>query len=538
MVGFAVCFMGGVWLGSTVGVPFPQVLLCASGLLALCWAHLANGRGAPGAPVRSNILLHAVIFCAGWHVSGFAAREGPYAKELICEPLQGRVEVRGEVCGGVEATERDGHRFLRFPLRVSAVRIDGEAWVERHERLRVAWKGCLDLLPAYGEIWQIRGRVVGHDDADHSRKRPLILLVHGYPRLAQRLSIGRAWAPVRWCYEAREEAAQSIVMGIEDYSWATSVIQAMVLGYRSRLDRTTSEFFASTGTLHIFAISGLHVGIFCGLLIFVLKAARVPLRLWFAFLAPLLIGYTVATGAKPSAVRACIMALVYFMAPALRRQPDTPSALATAGLLIVLCAPSQLFEPGFVFSFVVVLGIVVFYPLLRTVLFRPWKVDPLRVQDEGPGIRAGRAVARYVCSLFAVSCSAWVVAAPLTAYYFGRFSPVALIANLVVVPLAFLIVTGGCLSLVAGACWGWLGEMFNHANLALVWLLVKSNAVMAAFPYGYNKVSRPSTSAILLWYAGIAVAALGLHFHRRQRQVRERPAQSDLTQPGSDRITG
>lgn len=274
------------------------------------------------------------------------------------------------------------------------------------------------------------------------------------------------------------------------------------------------------------------MGIWALLITVVLKAFRVCRVYWVLFLGPLLIAYTLATGARASAVRACIMAIIYFLAPLLGRKADVFSTLALAALIILVAVPAQLFDVGFIFSFVVVTGIIVLYPIFESMsplekLARQDRFIPRGIEMDGRDLdeltwreRIGvffrtkvikhvwRPFLKYVSSLVSVSCSAWLVSAPLTAYFFGRFAPVALLGNLIVIPLAFLIILTGCLSIVLGSCIALFADIFNHANLALVSILVWATKFMASVPFGSIQVSNQPLWLILTWYVLLAGAAL------------------------------
>ena len=92
------------------------------------------------------------------------------------------------------------------------------------------------------------------------------------------------------------------------------------------------------------------------ILIAILGMFRVSSVYWGLFLAPLLCMYTFATGMQTSAVRACIMAMIYWGAPLLGRKADSLTALCVSALLIVGAVPTQLLDKGFILSFVCVLG--------------------------------------------------------------------------------------------------------------------------------------------------------------------------------------
>jgi competence protein ComEC len=245
--------------------------------------------------------------------------------------------------------------------------------------------------------------------------------------------------------------------------------------------------------------------IVCGLLVFVLRALRISRILWVFFLAPLLAAYTVATGCEPSATRACIMAVAYFTAPCLGRRTDVLSALALAALIILAWSPAQVCAAGFLCSFVVVGGLVVLCPLLERPLRPLWSPDPLRAQPERWAARLLRAGGRGTAGLLALNAAAWLSSAPLTAYFFGRFTPVALLSNFVVIPLAFAAVLAGCLAVVLGACLAPAADLFNHANLLLARVLMAAAERLLRLPGGSIAVGPPPAWAVLGCYGLLAV---------------------------------
>ena len=86
-------------------------------------------------------------------------------------------------------------------------------------------------------------------------------------------------------------------------------------------------------------------------LFFFVSSCGVPRYYWVYILAPLLLIYTFATGLRPSAVRACLMALFYFSAPVVGRRFNALSALATTALAVHLFAPAYIFDLGCILSF-------------------------------------------------------------------------------------------------------------------------------------------------------------------------------------------
>ena len=283
--------------------------------------------------------------------------------------------------------------------------------------------------------------------------------------------ITRAW---------RDSVEKNLEEGIEGRGIQQAVLKALVLGVRGGIPPEVTAIFRRTGSVHIFAISGLHVGIVGLLLMLLLKSFGIPRDAAGLFLVPLLFAYVVSTGMKPSALRALTMAAVFLLAPLFRRKPDIPSSVAAAALLLLVLRPAELCSAGFVFSFLVVIFIVMVF-----------SVVPERVVQQGGVVRT------YVVSLVITALAAGLASLPLTALYFGTFSPVALVGNLMVVPLTFFIVLSGWLSILVPAA----AAIFNHAALVFIDLLLLCVGWLDRIPGSCRTVPPPPMYAVVLWYA-------------------------------------
>jgi len=209
------------------------------------------------------------------------------------------------------------------------------------------------------------------------------------------------------------------------------------------------------------------------------------------------------TGLKVSALRAWVMAVVYGSAFLFRRRPDGPSSLAVAAIIVLAIDPRQLLSPGFIFSFVVVTGLIVFYRPLSAPVMKFFKPDEYRIGPEPGWKKTYLTAGRWMAGIVVTSVIAWMVSAPLTAKYFNLFSPVALLGNLLVIPGAFVIVLTGCLTLISSFIHPVLVEIFNHANRVFITLLVEWIDRLAQIPMGHGFVRSPGWIWAAVWYIGL-----------------------------------
>ncbi|MBN2302730.1 MAG: ComEC/Rec2 family competence protein [Lentisphaerae bacterium] len=521
-VGLGCAYAIGILCGILYNVSFVIPVALAAALAVICVAMLAMAEKNSSLSRFINPLLFLIIICIGWATGSFEAEELRYGNKPWDTD---KIEIIGIVCNDPEPAfeSASGESVWAFNFKTEHVVVGCVP-----SRVRVFWHMASNVskhkwkhyAPKYGDKLRIRGQIrrYKHGSPNFMAKTSKRADIDTGPGRSLFLSRDHGSAFVRGCLEGRRSAYRLLALGIEEHTQSVALIHALLLGYRSQMTSEIKNIFAETGVLHVFAISGLHVGIIAVLLTRLLRIFRVSRVYWVLFLCPCLLVYTVATGARASAVRACVMAIVYYLAPLVRRKADIPSAIAVAGILILTWAPLQITDVGFIFSFIVVIGIVALYPLFDRPLKRFWEPDPflqwtgggnsLHAVGDSVWIRLRRVTGRYVSSLAAMSIAAWLSSAPLTMYFFSRLSVAALIANIFVIPLAFMIVLTGCLTIVFGTCLSWMAVTFNHANLILVHAQIAIVSLASRIPFGSVAVQTPPIWIVCAWYMLLAVIAI------------------------------
>jgi ComEC/Rec2-related protein len=222
------------------------------------------------------------------------------------------------------------------------------------------------------------------------------------------------------------------------------------------------EWFRHTGTLHLFAVSGLNLAMLGVFLSGLARLFCVGPRVAALGVVPLLTLYALVTGGSPSCVRALVMSVMGVMVCWIGRPARALNSLGTAAFLLLLWDGNVLFRPAFQLSFwlVVVLASLV-HPIARIV--RRWaEPDPLlpRVYWTTPHTTRIR-LWRPVADAAAVSVAAWGASLPAAVFLFHEITPVALLANLLLTPLAFCTLALGFLALFASP----LGWIFHPASV-------------------------------------------------------------------------
>ena len=288
--------------------------------------------------------------------------------------------------------------------------------------------------------------------------------------------------------------------GLPEQDESLRLLWAMALGWTTALTQEVSEPFMRTGTMHIFAISGLHIALIAGILVALLRVVQIPRAVCGWLVIPLIWSYTAATGWQPSAIRSTLMMSVIIVGWALRRPSDLLNSLAAAGFIILLWDPQQLFQASFQLSFFVVLSIALLLPPIEKIRRRLLETDPLLPPELRPRWRRRLdGPLHFVTTSFATSLAAWLGSLPLIACYFHLFTPISLLANLVIVPLSSLALACNLGSLLT-AWWPWLNELFNHSGWFWMEAMIKLSDWFAALPAAFVYVPAPAWIEFIAYY--------------------------------------
>jgi ComEC/Rec2-related protein len=202
------------------------------------------------------------------------------------------------------------------------------------------------------------------------------------------------------------------------------IASGLILGGSGRLSRELKTAFSRAGTLHILAVSGLHVGFVGAFFGFVLLFTPFGYRVKFIIVICGLCMYAGVTGFRPSVCRATIMAFLFGLAVVSQRNVGSMHIVNVTAITFLVVKPTLLFNVGAQLSFAAVYGIIYMYPILDGSVIRKFHKRFLRT----------------LLRMMAVSLSAQLFVAPLLVYYFNRLPIYSVVANLLVVPLASSII--------------------------------------------------------------------------------------------------
>ncbi len=283
-----------------------------------------------------------------------------------------------------------------------------------------------------------------------------------------------------------------------------SLYKALILGERESITRDLREPFDATGMSHVLAVSGLHIGIVAWLSFVLIKWTLSRSRFLLlhsdikkisAFFScfPVIL-FTCLAGFQVSGQRAMIMTLAYLISIIIGREKEVWSTLFLSAFLILAIDPMAVRGISFQLSFMSVTGILLLTPIFQKII-----VDPVNAKIPN---RIIHKVLFYFLSMIAASLSAVIFLMPVTVYYFHRVSFVAVLANLLIIPvLAFVILPFGLTALLliyfspitACACLN-IGVQGLHYMMHMInWL--------SCFPWSRFWMITPNMFEILLFYS-------------------------------------
>lgn len=212
----------------------------------------------------------------------------------------------------------------------------------------------------------------------------------------------------------------------------SNLLLSLLIGEKTELSKEIKQAFISTGTAHILAVSGLHLGLVYYVLSLVCKPVR-KLKLKNSKLlesALILFGiwtFAFITGLGTSIVRAAVMFSLIQFAACINRKTDAVNTLFACGFFMVAWNPCILSDIGFQLSFAAVLSIIWFNPFIKRIWIPNYKISFL-LRD-----------------LISVSCAVQILITPLSLYYFQQFPLYFIFSNLIWIPLSSILMATGFL---------------------------------------------------------------------------------------------
>ena len=279
----------------------------------------------------------------------------------IIEEQQVRLTGTVSLAPTFHPTRNEHQGRWHFQIAHVVVESHPEVVLDSMSQVRVSVFGWSnDLLPLRGEEVLVEGKWSTSYFPGSAAHNLYLSSQHQLRRSPKSLNLSIKQAIDAW----RKNALNALSSSEKRYQEQAAIYKALVLGARNELPRVWKETFRRCGCMHIFSISGLHVGILTLLLSFLLKTVGVSIRWMGLLIIPFLFLFCWVTGLRPSAIRATCMASVYLVGLLCKRMPDVPNCVALTALLMLLSHPLYVADIGFIYSFVIVAYILLGFAAL------------------------------------------------------------------------------------------------------------------------------------------------------------------------------
>lgn len=415
-----------------------------AGALAVFVAVALTAFGLRWHPRAFAIFLSVAAIAAGFATASVRAT-------MISHPVLTQASASATLKGFVESRDA-GARSDRVVLRVTGT--DAKTRVKIPPRVRIAFRR--GAAPSVGEHIEVRARL-----------RPLVGPIRpgGYDFAlgayfsgigATGFALGKSKtvdAPsaiplsiraAAWIEKVRRGLAARIRLALPGDAGAVAV--ALVTGIRDGISHDVNEALRISGLYHVISISGLHMALIAAAIFAIARgsltlipglALRRPIKKWAALLALLGVTlYLLLSGAEVATQRSYIMIAVVLVGVLLDRPALTLRTLAAAAVITLIVSPEAVLNPGFQMSFAATLALVSLYERFVPQFSAPPEAG---ASATGTVLRRG---GRWVVLGAITSLVAGLATAVYAAFYFHRFAPYGLLANVASMPLVSLAMFG------------------------------------------------------------------------------------------------
>ncbi len=301
--------------------------------------------------------------------------------------------------------------------------------------------------------------------------------------LVERLESGKKYSPLYLVSVLRQSLQDKIENHFSSEKGVLSpqgaVLEALLLGERSRMDPTITKSLQRAGIYHLFAISGAHIAIISFFLFSLLKLSRLPTRLSYLCVIAFLFFYAFLVEGRPSVMRATIMAVAFLLGKLIWRNVNLINTISISAFILLFFNPFSLFNVGFQLTFAATFSIILFFP--RIIKYFPRL--PLRISE-----------------IIVLSLTAQLGVFPFIASSFNRVTFSSLILNYAALPLVGLIMAGGYIFLFVSFASSFLAQLLAKGIDFLINLLVSCSHLFDKVSFISYRIPTPHLITIIGYF--------------------------------------
>ena len=485
-------------------------------LLAWYGVRVWTGRSPQTSATVGLLLLLVCIAAVGaawhhvyWH--RFSAAEIGLAASLDSKPCCVELRLCSEPqfapATGSYASVGDDEMKTYFHAKAVRMRA-GETWQPAAGNAQLVIHADANHFRS-GDLVRVNGRLVRpapptnpgqYDFSLHYRRQRLLAFVHVYHLESVELLAHSDWTTSRWLSSLRRQLNEMLwkYVGPEEAPFASAIL----LGNRRQMKKASRDKFVETGTAHLLAISGLHIGILAGAFLLLLRSPFFARRhcLWATI--AFVIFYAWLVEFRPPVTRASILIVLFCFGKMIGERGNAINLLSAAALIVLAINPTDLFSIGPQLSFLAVTTLILGHewifgvpetdPLKRLIMnTRPW---PVRMLTGG---------SRAVRTAVLVSAVIWLIALPLVANRFHLISYVSLLVNpLLLLPVSLALYCGMG-TLVVGWFFSPAARVMGYGCDRNLWLIESIVEFFQAQGWSHGWTAGPSNFSLVCFYSGL-----------------------------------
>jgi len=374
-----------------------------------------------------------------------------------------------------------------FTLRAEQLR-DGRDWIPINGNVLVnIYDDCRsyrigDRLQLFGELMSPSrpGNPGDYDYDDYLRGHRTRALLRCADKSAASL-LESSWFSLRRGFESiRRTALGNLEKHLSPQTFPLA--EAMIFGVRESVDDETRQSMINTGTMHLLAISGLHVTLIAGIAAWFLWQLRFSRHTTALLMIAFVLFYLLLTDVRPPAIRAVALTCSLAVALYVNRPLPAVNVLCASALVVLLFRPSELFQFGAQLSFIAV-GCFLWMPFLKsTFVFYPAKPSATELKtlqdieqielSSWRWLRRVRKFLRRIGEMFFISLILWLFTMPILMSNIHVFTPVAVLVNtLIWLPLTPAMSCGVVTAMIGQV--PLVGNIFGFVTDWSFWLLLE-----------------------------------------------------------------
>ncbi|RDY23988.1 ComEC/Rec2 family competence protein [Romboutsia maritimum] len=255
------------------------------------------------------------------------------------------------------------------------------------------------------------------------------------------------------------------------YKKNSDFLNSVLLGAKENLTQEDKEIFSKTGTSHIIAISGLHIGILCTLVILIIRSINKFYKL--IILSVILSLYCIMVGVSPSIVRSILFIIALYLSIFYDKKKDGISTLSLIGIFFIINNPYIIHNISFQLSFLATLSIIYFYGYINNIL----KIE-----------------------IISITLCANILTLPIIYYNFKLVTINSILGNLIIVPFIGVIMYLSIISIILFNINVWVAKVVAYFNIIIMDSIYFLLNILSRLDFTYVEVENPKIQYVIIYY--------------------------------------